>query len=107
MYRSAFAAVCLVTCSLVLAPGLPCRAGQAQVDELRAARAQLSAQYPMARQRLGSDQAADLLERLDEDFAELSVDMRPDTYPVDDWNERLSGVAALDASLVRQVLSGD
>lgn len=106
--RALFALVprIIVACALMLVINSPSRAAQVQQDKLQAARLQLALHFADIQHRMGLAQAADLEERLDSDLAAVSIDTPPESYPSEDWNERLRGVAELDASIVTQVLSG-
>lgn len=82
------------------------RANPAGQDELNAARAQLVAHYDDIVRRMGLQQAANLEERLDDDLGGYLSGDTPSNLSQADWIERLNGLAALDSSIVMQVIAG-
>ncbi len=73
---------------------------------LRSARATLVAHYETVVRRMGSEQAADLEQRIDDDIGELLSGQAPDYFSASDWTQRLDGIALLDSSIVAQVVAG-
>jgi pimeloyl-ACP methyl ester carboxylesterase len=91
---------------LALAPANGESAQPPGVEALRAARTQLVDNYDLVVRRMGLDEAADLEQRIDNDIGDLLSGALPDTASAADWTTRLDGTAALDSSLVAQVVAG-
>ena len=92
--------------TLLAIAGSPCAADESPGQLLSMAHVQVVTHFTDFNRLMGTSEAADLDVRLRTDMYELSADERPDSFPVADWNRRLSSIAELDSSIVRQVLAG-
>ena len=100
-----FTAISLA-CGLLFAAAVPCAADAPRQDKIQSSLRLLVSKFDVVQQRMGAAQAVDLQERLNNDFGAMVEDEPPPTYPLADWNQRLNGLAELDASIVDQVIAG-
>jgi dienelactone hydrolase len=100
----ALIAPALAVALLWLSGAARCAAEDLPQRELTSALSQLADNYPRVEQRMGREAAADLEERLFTDLGEVALDNAPEGYPASAWRERLEHVAAMDASIVAQVV---
>jgi dienelactone hydrolase len=105
-WRAVTAALLLAFCAIAGLSGRPSAASSSPQDELRGALTQLSANYDTVTRKMGTDQAANLEERLDTDLGWMPDSTPPPGYNADQWNQRVAMQADLDASIVTQVVAG-
>jgi dienelactone hydrolase len=76
------------------------------VARLQAAQSQMTMHYDEFVRLMGPQSAADLTQRLDDDIGYMMVDETPSNFTAAEWQTRLNGLAALDSSIVEQIVSG-
>jgi len=76
------------------------------LERLTAAYQQLLGHVDTFQKLMGEYETSDLSARLEDDISALSFPQTPEGVAPDDWQQRLDQVAALDSSIVEQVLAG-